>query len=276
MISVIIPANNEEEFIITCLAAVLAAQGPRHAEIIVVANGCHDQTAARARTCEAAAATKGWTLSVLELNEGSKIVALNAGDAAASFDNRVYLDADVVVSVDLLEQLDALLISTTQAVYASGTLCLVPAQNWTTRAYAKVYAQVPFMTEGVPGAGLFAVNAVGRARWGSFPDIISDDTYVRLQFSTDERIAVPATYQWPLVEGLFNLIRVRRRQNAGVDEVFQRFPKTHQNDVKTPLGLRELFGIAYKNPIGFVIYCGVSLIVRLTPAKTTAGWSRGR
>ena len=30
---------------------------------------------------------------------------------------------------------------------------------------AAIWVRLPFMTDGVPGAGLFAVNASGRARW---------------------------------------------------------------------------------------------------------------
>ena len=198
---VLIPASNEEALIGACLDALARSRGPDgRAEVIVIANGCRDATADVARQHAGRFAAKGWTLTVIERAEGGKLAALDAGEAQARAGIRVFLDADVTVSPDLLAQLhDAL--DTDAPRYASGTL-RITAQGWAARAYARIYRQVPFMAQGVPGCGVFAVNAAGRAHWGAFPQIISDDTFVRLQFAPSERIAVPASYDWPLVEGL--------------------------------------------------------------------------
>ena len=48
MLSVILPASNEEAWIGGCLEALFASE-PIEAEVIVVANGCHDRTAEVAR-----------------------------------------------------------------------------------------------------------------------------------------------------------------------------------------------------------------------------------
>ncbi len=46
MLSVILPASNEEAWIGPCLSALLASDPvPGGAEVIVVANGCRDATA---------------------------------------------------------------------------------------------------------------------------------------------------------------------------------------------------------------------------------------
>ncbi len=49
----------------------------------------------------------------------------------------------------------------------------ITAEGAVSRAYARLWARVPFMARGVPGCGLFALNAAGRARWGDWPAIIS-------------------------------------------------------------------------------------------------------
>ncbi|MEP3035996.1 MAG: glycosyltransferase [Pseudoruegeria sp.] len=274
LISIIIPANNEADLIGRCLGSLLTGKGPDRGEVIVVANGCSDDTAACAAAFSNKFALKGWALTVIDLKQGGKPNALNAGDAAAKGDKRVYLDADIVVSPDLLAQLDDIL-SKEAPVYASGTMRIAQAETWVSRAYGRIYARVPFMTHGVPGAGLFAVNAAGRARWGDFPQIISDDTFVRLSFSPNERIAVPAPYDWPLVEGFSTLVRVRRRQNTGVDEIRNLYPALLQNDDKHRLGLSGMLRLALTDPIGFAVYTAVAIAVRFGP-RDTSNWERGR
>ncbi|MCK0151704.1 glycosyltransferase [Marivita sp. S6314] len=274
--SVLIPASNEEALIGTCLDTVLnsAWSRPETVEILVISNGSTDQTTSKALDYTSAFAEKGWALRVLDRPEGGKLGALNAGDAIARGAIRVYLDADVELTRDLLSDLFHAL-DVPQARYASGTLELAPSSSWITRAYARIYAQVPFMKTGVPGAGLFAVNAAGRLRWGAFPDIISDDTFVRLSFAPHERVAVDAPYRWPLVEGWRNLVRVRRRQNAGVDEIHKLYPDLMKNDDKPSFPTRDKLKLALRDPLGFAAYSGVALAVRLSPAKTPE-WSRGR
>ncbi len=274
MLSIIIPASNEAALVGRCLGALLASVGLEHAEVIVVANGCRDDTAGIARSFAGTARKKGWRLVVLELAEGGKMGALNAGDAAASHPMRAYLDADVEVSAELM-RLVAAALDRPDPAYASGEVVITPAKSWISRAYGRIYAQVPFMTHGVPGCGLFAVNGAGRARWGAFPGIISDDTFVRLNFTPTERIGVPAPYLWPLVEGLGNLLKVRRRQDAGVAEIARTFPELLKNDDKPRFGFSRALGLALRDPLGFAVYAGVGLAARLGRSRGS-GWSRGR
>ena len=150
---------------------------------------------------------------------------------------------------------------------------IVQPRSAVSRAYARVYRQVPFIARGVPGCGLFAVNAAGRARWADWPPIISDDTFARLHFSAAERHAVPGRYRWPLVEGWRALVRVRRRQNIGVTEIRRLYPALAANDEKPPLGAAGKLRLALNDPAGFAVYAGVALATRL---GTDKGWSRGR
>lgn len=276
LLSVLIPASNEEALIAPCLDAVLASAWSNDGmcEVIVISNGSTDQTTRVALSYKAAFAKKGWALLVLDRKEGGKLAALNSGDQISRSGNRVYLDADVEVSPELLTSLYRAL-NTSDACYVSGQLVIAKPQSRITRAYARVYQKVPFMQHGVPGAGLFAVNAAGRLRWGAFPDIISDDTFVRLCFRPNERVGVTEPYTWPLVEGWRNLVRVRKRQNAGVDEIKEHYSHLLENDDKPDFPLREKLKLAVKDPVGFAVYAGVALAVRLSPGGTTA-WSRGR
>lgn len=274
MLSVIIPANNEAAWIGACLDALLASEAPTGGlEILVVANACADATVALARERTEAAARRGWRLGVLDLAEGGKLNALNVGDATATGDVRVYLDADVVVGPALIAQIAGAL-DRPDAAYASGRPVIPRARSWPTRAYARIWRRLPFMTDGVPGCGLFAVNAAGRARWGAFPDIIADDVFVRLSFAPHERIGVPSPYQFPLIEGFRRLVRVRRRQNLGVAQVERLYPDLVRNEDKPARG-GWLLRLAARDPVGFGVYCAVALAVRL-PSRAPSAWARGR
>lgn len=274
MLSVIIPASNEEGYIAACLAALFASDPvPGGAEAVVVANGCRDGTVAAARALADAAAAAGWGLTVIDRAEGGKPAALDAGDAAARGGVRAYLDADVIVSPPLMAELAAVL-ATDQPRYASGTPRIPPARSWVTRAYARFWQRLPFARATAPGYGLFAVNPAGRARWGEFPRIISDDTFVRLQFAPAERVQCPAAYDWPMIEGFAALTRVRRRQDRGVAEIAALYPGLLVREGKAPLGAAGLMRLALADPVGFAVYGAVSLAVRL--GRGQAGWTRGR
>ncbi len=272
MICILIPANNEEGYIGPCLEGLLAQVTTYNAEVIVSANACTDATVDIAHSYKDRFSEKGWRLEVIDSQVGGKPGALNRADAAATGKMRVYLDADVIMSPMLLDGLVQVL-DTSEPVYASGRLFVSPAKSWITRAYGRIWGRLPFMTDGVPGAGLFAVNAQGRARWAEFPEIISDDTFVRLQFDPDERVLVPISYSWPLVEGFSALVRVRRRQNAGVDELEQLYPGILKREGKAALTPGYLAKLTLSDPVGMAIYLTVSLVVR---AKRGTGWSRGR
>nr|WP_322865339.1 glycosyltransferase [Aquicoccus sp. G2-2]MEA1112581.1 glycosyltransferase [Aquicoccus sp. G2-2] len=282
--SVIIPAANEEALIGRCLAAVLASEPkpgagsgsiplPRPMQVIVVVNGCTDATAQVARGHAGAFSRMGWDFEVLELGAVGKTGALNAGDDVAKFDDRVYLDADVVVSKPLLDQIGRAL-ARKRAVYASGRVRFAKPRRMITKLYAKTYERVPFMAQGVPGCGFFAVNAAGRRRWRRWPDIISDDTFARLCFAPAERIGVSASYEWPIVEGWDNLVRVRARQDAGVREVHKAFPQLAANDDNPKVGFFGKGLLFMRNPLSFLTYAAVRIAARMTGGERN--WSRGR
>ena len=272
--TVIIPASNEAGYIGACLKAVQATDGATPFETIVVANGCTDSTADLARQAAEGLSRPDRPVRVLETPEGGKPGALQRGDEAAQAPIRIYLDADVTVEPGLIPALIAAL-GGGDARYASGIAVVAPARSALTRAYARFWQRLPFVTTGVPGFGLFAVNAAGRARWGAWPDIISDDTFARLNFAPSERLQVPHRYGWPMVEGLGPLIRVRRRQDRGVREIAALYPELLRNGDHVPGATLQKALAALRDPGGFSVYALVALCVHL-PIPGSGGWARGR
>lgn len=273
-LSVILPAHDEAGQITACLQTLFKSDPvPGGAEVIVVANGCHDDTAQRATACDGAARARGWHLRVLDREPPGKPGALDAGEAVARGQVLAYLDADVAVSPGLCAAVTTVLTDPAPR-YASGRVNICAPRNAFSRAYAGFYRQVPFFRHGVQGCGFFAMNRAGRARWGNWPAIISDDTFARLNFTPDERIMVDASFDWPVVEGLAALIRVRRRQNAGVAEIARHFPALPARDDARPEGPGWALRAALRAPLGCAVYGLVTLAVKIR--QHDGGWARGR
>ncbi|WP_199261951.1 glycosyltransferase [Paracoccus binzhouensis] len=271
--SIILPAHDEADYIGPCLAHLLRQDHPGPVAVIVVANGCRDDTAGRARAHAPGFAARGWTLRVEELAQGGKIGALNHGDACAGPGMRVYLDADIRMGPRLLSGLMRVL-EAPEPRYAGGRLVVAPARSPVSRAYARFWQKLPFVAQAVTGAGLFAVNQAARARWGAFPQVISDDTFARLQFEEAERFLVDEPYEWPLAEGFARLVRVRRRQDLGVAEIARLFPDLPRRQGHVRPGRGELLRLAAADPAGFAAYAAVALAVRMR--RDQPGWARGR
>src|SRR5690348_15183894 len=93
MISVVIPARNEEEFLPATVAA-LWAQTYKNFEIIVVANGCHDRTAEVAHELGC---------KVRELGDRGLGAARNLGGREAAGQILLFLDADTLLPKHALQ-----------------------------------------------------------------------------------------------------------------------------------------------------------------------------
>ncbi|OCX66445.1 glycosyl transferase [Thioclava sp. SK-1] len=274
MVGVVIPANNEADYIDACLQALLDQVSVPMMRIVVSANGCSDTTVDQVRAFEARFEAAGHVLICLDSPEGGKLAALDRAEAALEpHMARIFLDADVICDPQLIGQV-ARALDTDQPRYATGTLQVTRARSGFTRAYARFWQRLPFVESGAVGAGFFAVNPAGRARWDAFPKIISDDTFVRLCFTPSERIEVPACYHWPMIEGFRPMVKVRKRQDAGVEEIARLWPHMLENEGKHSLTRKRILELAATMPAGFAAYMAVHLAVRIGP-KTTS-WSRGR
>ena len=271
---ILIAANNEEGYIGPCLDALLAQDaGAGRLTVVVAANACTDRTEEIVEGYIPRFAARDWDLICLHLGRTGKLGALAAGEAPLDGLARAYLDADVICDPALIGQVRAAL-APAAPLYATGTLAVAPARSAVTRAYAAFWQSLPFVQGGAVGAGFFAMNPAGRALWEDWPQIISDDTFARLQFRPEQRIEVPARYHWPMIEGWAGLVRVRRRQDAGVREIRALYPGLAAHDDTPPPGLAGIARRALRHPAGFAVYVSVALAVRARRADT--GWTRGR
>lgn len=218
MTSIIIPAHNEEDAIEKCLRPLIDYVDNKKVEVVVVCNGCTDQTAKIVSELSK-------NFICIETDKASKTSALNVGDQLASSFPRFYLDADVHLSPEV--------ISAVSNVLNSGYLFASPEprmdiyqSSWLVKAFYDVSLSLPYIkTRGV-GAGVYALSENGRQRFSSFPEIIADDGYVRRLFDASECGLALGHYSIVKApKNLLALIKIKSRSRLGEYELNEKYPE---------------------------------------------------
>ncbi|MFI8965786.1 glycosyltransferase family 2 protein [Streptomyces sp. NPDC053493] len=188
--SIVIPAHNEERTLGRLLDGLLEASpdsgAEREFDILVVCNGCTDDTAA-------VAAARGPRVRVVETPVPSKHEALRLGDRHTDGFPRIYVDADVELGAADVRALTAALSG------PGGVLAAAPERelpmtgcSWPVRAYYRVWQRLPAVREGLFGRGVIALSGEGHARIAALPPLMADDLAASLAFAPAERAVVPA------------------------------------------------------------------------------------
>jgi len=180
--SIVIPAHNEAAVIGPTLERVLRDAAPGEFDVVVVCNGCSDGTAG--------AAAKLPGVRVVETPVGSKIAALNLGDVVATTFPRVYLDADIEVDTASLR---AVVRALEEGAVIAAPLPRVDLAGCGpgARLYFTLWRHLGYAREHVVGSGFYALSEQGRARFGTFPDLVADDLFVYSLFRAGERVNPP-------------------------------------------------------------------------------------
>jgi glycosyltransferase involved in cell wall biosynthesis len=178
---VIVPAYNEAAVIKRTLAPLSRAAVDGFIELVVVCNGCTDDTAYVARNVPG--------VRVVELDHGSKPAALNAGDDAATLWPRLYLDADIQISaaavlaiLDRLAQGDVLVARPDSRYDSGGASALA-------RSYYRARRRIPQHNGDVGYRGV-RTQREGSPGFGAFPTVPGDDLYFDTRFDAHEKAVV--------------------------------------------------------------------------------------
>jgi hypothetical protein len=257
--TVVIPAHNEERVLPRLLSSLLGDADSNEFEVFVVSNASSDRTAEVARE---------WPgVTVLEIDEPSKYLALQAGDEAAGRARepfpRLYVDADVVLTTSGARALCAALQNSATLAAAPTRHVAVDRAEWLVRAYYRVWARLPAVREGLYGRGVLAVDAEGFRRIADRPDVMGDDIYLHSQFSPQERAIVAdseVTVYGPQTRG--DLLRRRIRAAQGNSQLAG--VTAGATDTTRASG-RELLTLARTEPRlwpSFPAFVGVTLAAR--------------
>jgi hypothetical protein len=180
--SVVVPAHNEARGLRANLVKLLVGLPQGALDVVVVCNGCTDDTAAVARSVPG--------VRVIEIPEASKTRAVAVGNRATTVFPRFHLDADVTLGgSDLIRMIDAL---REDGVLAVAPERVVPMDgvSWQVRAFYRVWQALPQVRDGLFGRGVVALSAAGQARVDALPSLMSDDLAISEAFSPHERRVV--------------------------------------------------------------------------------------
>lgn len=216
-LDVVVPAHNEQSLVGACLRALLSDADGLDLRVVVVANGCTDDTAGAVRTVVAAAraARPQVQLLLVETRTAGKAAALNLADRYRRGCAVVYLDADMVITPGSLSALAAALVATAEPRMVMPRPLLVRPRDRLGRHFAAVWSRLPAVAGQVIGGGCYAVNPAGRARWSAMPRLWADDAFVRSRFAAGERQVIEtAGMLLPLPQGR-ELVRVLSRWRRG-------------------------------------------------------------
>ncbi|UFU02382.1 glycosyltransferase family 2 protein [Ruania suaedae] len=180
--TVVIAAHQEEAVLARTLQHLDEVVRNGLLDVVVVCNGCTDATADVARA---------FGVRVHELAKPSKTAALRAGDRLALPGPRLYLDADV-------ELTGRAAVATMRALSAGAIAGRPPHRfdvarsRWSVRRWYAVRERLPSIAGALWGAGCYGLSREGRARFGEFPEIVSDDLFVDGLF-TEREVVIVAT-----------------------------------------------------------------------------------
>jgi glycosyltransferase involved in cell wall biosynthesis len=256
MITIIIPAHNESSVIARTLKTITGGAEPGELDVIVVCNGCSDDTAAVARRFAP-------TVRVIETGIASKTHALNLGDEAAQAFPRIYADGDVLITVEAIRQLARRLEQGDVFAVAPTPKFDLAGCSWPVRACYEIRSLLPSAQEGIGGSGVYALSEAGRARFHEFPALTADDGYVRIHFQPEERETLVSTSSTVFPpRTIKHLIATKTRAHYGSFELANLFPGLWQNRGEN--NNRSLIRL-FNDPrrwIKLAIYCLVTVIAK--------------
>lgn len=255
--SIVIPAHNEERAIKRTLD-VLHQSGLSGFEIIVVCNGCTDKTAEVVSAYE--------RVKLVNTETASKTHALNRGDEIATGRYRIYMDADVTMSISDLRSMMAEMKEKRVLAITPNVKMDYAKASMPVRLFYDFWLQLPYVREGFVGGGVYMLSESGRERFRKFPNVISDDGYVRSRFERNEiwrSSDVFSVVSAP--RSMIGLIKIFTRSRLGQYQLFSMFPESPSelkgNRERHRILLRHL--IIPGNIAGGLIYLSVSLVCKL-------------
>jgi hypothetical protein len=255
-ISVVVPAHNEATVIGRLLTSLLDDAEPGEFDVVVVANGCTDDTAAVARSF-------GPGVTVVETETANKHHALRLGDRHARHFPRIYVDADVVMDATSARRLS-------DSLGRPGVLAVAPHRQLetagrplTVRWYYQIWELLPSVRDGLYGRGVIGVGREGHERLAGLPEAMGDDLAASVAFPPDSRQVVgDAVVSVHTPRAVRDLVKRRVRSVTATAQMTGMRPE--DTDQARTSG-SDLIGLARRRPAlmpQLAVFLAVTLVAR--------------
>ena len=256
MATVIIPAHNEETVISQCLDGIIRQDSVE--TIIVACNACTDNTAEIVKNYK--------NVRCLELVRASKVNAINEAEKYVTSYPVFYIDADTVLENGAIKEITRAMEDNNLLLASPSPIVNVSSSSWIVRAFYRVWLNLPYIKEGVVATCSYVIARKGRDRFLRFPEIISDDGFVRGHFEVSEMANVSSARIFiNAPKDLLSLIKIKTRARLGNIQLLKLncCPVSHTGKYKA-LPLHEWLAFS---PVDLSIYVLIQLIIRFRAAN---------
>lgn len=197
-------------------------------QIIVVCNGCSDGT-------EQVVRDDFPQVHCLSISQASKALAIRHAESFNPGFPRLYLDADIGMNMKDVDRLIELGRESKKPrlIIPASVINTKKSSNWV-KSFYHVWYLTPHVQRSGYGAGAYLINHAARARFGLWPELMADDTFIRQRFEVNEiyieknikvKVNAPRT--------LWSLIKVKTRTKYGNIELSAYNAKfTHDTSAK--------------------------------------------
>lgn len=218
----------------------------------------------------------------------SKHGALTEGERACTAFPRIYLDADIVLGPNTLLPLIEALRTDEARVAAPAVRFHVADSSPAVRSFYRAFEELPYVTDGLVGLGVYGISRAGRARFAQMPQVIADDLFIQRLFDPAERLVTPGFFAVRAPRDLRSLVKVRTRVASGNAQLARAMsrPRTDPDaapakdpaedpaessdagnfSASTTATLRALADLARRRPtaaLDIAVYIGVTVASRL-------------
>jgi len=262
-LSIVVPAYNESSIIEHTLTYLLADGVLNEADIIVVCNGCHDDTVKRTNEFildnHALLEGRGLTLVVVETEVASKTNAINLGIERAADGDIILLDADIEVSGSVLASLHHMLSETGKDLLAPSVVFDYQRASWLVRQYYSVASTSTYNTD-YRFSNVIALSEKAVNQLGKFPEVIADDEYLRRQFSSGQAaICKQFSFQFSCPTNSDDLLSILTRVQRGNYQLAQL-------KVSDKMAMEKVT-VSAPTLIALIVFSGFKLLSKLRAKK---------
>jgi len=208
--AIIIPAYNERNVIARTLTPIYPGVESEDFSIVLAVNGTTDDTVDFVKQTFP-------KVICLDIEIGSKTNAINEAEKLDVGFPRVYMDADVVVTLKGIKSLIDRLASTEQPLLTAPKAEMdFSHSSYLVKAFYQAWFKTRFYTEQGFGGGVYGLNKAARSNFERFPKIIADDGFIReVVCSSQHSIANECISIVSAPRDIRSLIKIKSRSKLG-------------------------------------------------------------